>query len=264
MNTSDLQQFKDWFAEYIKDFYCDDDYVNTHLKHKEDHTYRVCEEMRYLTSDMGMCENDCLIAEAIALFHDVGRFPQFVKYHTYNDVKSIKHSQLSVLEVKRSKVMASIPGVEQKLIIKAIALHSVKGLPDNIDERVILFSKLIRDADKLDIYKLLIYLYAEYQKDPENFMFDMELPDEPTYTDAVVQAAINGELIDYRCLRTLNDIKILKVGWVHDINFASALKRIKENRFIEDLFGFLPGDEKMAELKRTTFEYMNSRIENNS
>lgn len=263
MNASDMQRFKDWFAEYIKDYYGDDEYVNEHLKHKEKHTYRVCEEMDYITGKLGLCENDCLIAEAIALFHDVGRFPQFVQYRTYNDVVSVKHGQLSVLEVKRSKIMSGLADYEQKLIIKAIALHSVKEVPDYIDERVILFSKLIRDADKLDIYRLLIQIYTAYHKDPESFIFDMELPDDPTYTDEIVEAAIKGELIDYRALKTLNDIKILKVGWVHDINFAPALKRIKELEYVESLFGFLPDDDRMTELKRKTLDYMDRRIKNN-
>ncbi|MHC5137619.1 MAG: HD domain-containing protein, partial [Planctomycetota bacterium] len=52
---------------------------------KECHTHRVCNEIRQLTAALKMDENDSLVAETIALLHDVGRFPQFQKHRTYKD-----------------------------------------------------------------------------------------------------------------------------------------------------------------------------------
>lgn len=260
MEKSDLDGFKRWFAEYISGWYGDDEYVNNHLKLKEDHTARVCDEMRYLAGETGLNDNDSLIAESIALFHDVGRFPQFAKYRTYNDVVSVNHCMLSVQELKDNKVLEGLPEDEQRLIVKAVALHGIKQLPTDIDERVLMFARLIRDADKLDIFALLIEQYRIYHNNPENFFLDIELPDEPRYSDTVIELAIKGELIDYKFMRTLNDIKILKIGWVHDINFAAAIKRIKERGYIEELIGYLPDDDRMSELRQVTLKYMDERI----
>ena len=260
MKQTDLDKFKKYFADYIVDFYGDDKFVNDHLQLKEDHTARVCDEMNYLSAHSGFDENDRLIAETIALFHDIGRFPQFVKYKTYHDPKSCNHSRLSVQILKEDGILTCLLDDEQKLIIKAIALHSVKDIPTGIDPRVEMFSKLIRDADKLDIYYLMIENYKIYRADPENFHLDIEMPDEPWYTDEIMETVMKGELVDYRKLQTLNDVMILKIGWVHDINFPAALVKIKEAGYIEEFLAMLPKDDRVEKLKIATFEYIDKRI----
>lgn len=262
MQKSDLERFENWFADFVAGHYGDDEFVNNHIKLKEDHTARVRQEINYLTSHSGFGENDCFLAETIALFHDVGRFPQFAKYRTFNDVVSVNHSTLSAQTLKEQKILSDLPKEEQDIILKSVILHGVKMVPADIDERVAMFTKLIRDADKLDIYMLLIEQYTIYHNDPESFHLDLELPDEPRYTDEVIESAIKGELIDYKLLRTLNDIKILKIGWVHDINYPAAIQRIKQQRYIDGLFGFLPTDDKIEELKAATLAYMDERINN--
>ena len=260
MEQANLDKFKKFFADYIVDFYGDDKFVNDHLQLKEVHTARVCDEINYLTKEGKFSLDDKLLAETIAIFHDVGRFPQFVEYRTYHDPISCNHSQLSIQVLRESEILSCLPDDEQKLVIKAIALHSVKDLPGQMDTRLANFAKLIRDADKLDIYKLLIENYHIYHADPENFNFDIEMPDEPWYTDEIMECATKGRLIDYGKLETLNDVKILKVGWVHDINFPAALKKIKEQGYIDELINLLPQDQAVENLRTETFKYMDKRI----
>ena len=260
MKKQDLEQFKAWFAGHIAAFYGDDEYVNANLKLKEDHTDRVCIEINDLTRRLGLAENDRLIAETIALLHDVGRFTQFKLYKTYSDPKSVNHCRLSLDILRDNKVLDSLPVDEQRIIRTAIKLHGQKDLPANLDPAIVPFTKLIRDADKLDIYPLLISNYELYHANPDDYPLEVELPNEPHYCPEIFDRILNGRLVDYHKLKTINDAIILKIGWVHDINFPAALEKIRENRYIDELFKLLPENEDMKKLRTAIFKYIDERI----
>jgi HD superfamily phosphodiesterase len=154
MQKQDLEQFHAWFDSYVSTFYGHDEYINTNLKLKEEHSRLVCEQARYLAGELNLSENQKLLAETIALFHDVGRFKQFVKYKTYNDPKSINHSELAIEVLEKNKVLDILDPKDAEIVNTAIKLHNVKELPANLDDRISLQAKLIRDADKIDIYRV--------------------------------------------------------------------------------------------------------------
>jgi hypothetical protein len=260
MKKQDLEQLKTWFAEHIAAFYGDDEFVNVHLKLKEDHTDRVRAEINELTEKLSLPANDRLIAETVALLHDVGRFTQFKVYKTYNDPKSVNHCQLSLDILRENNVLDTLPADEQRIIKTAIKLHGQKELPADLDSTIAQFAKLIRDADKLDIYPLLIKYYKLYLANPDDFPFDIEMPDEPHYCPEIYDNVLNGRLVDYTKLKTLNDIKILKIGWVHDINFPAALEKIRDSHYIDELFELLPDDENMKNLRTAVLKYIDERI----
>src|SRR4030042_6102679 len=158
MDQHQLENFKTWFDNYVAGFYGDDDFVNSNLNLKYEHTRRVCREMQFLTDELGLTKNQKVIAEAIALFHDIGRFKQFIKYGMYDDAKTVNHSLLGLEVLKEEKVLEDVDKDERELIEKAIEYHGIKQLPDNLNGDCLLLSKLIRDADKLDIF----YVAPEY------------------------------------------------------------------------------------------------------
>ena len=126
-----------------------------------------------------------------------------------------------------------------------------------------MFPRLIRDADKLDIYYVVTNYYEQYVRDPDGFKLELELPDIPECSQHVVDATLKGKKIDHSELRTLNDMKILQLGWVYDVNFPATLKRIKQRKFLEKIIDFLPKTENIEKIKTKVFEYVNSRIEQN-
>ena len=260
MEQGQLKKLKVWFEQYVAGFYGDDDYVNANLKLKEDHTHRTCDQIRYLADHLSLSDNQKRIAETIALFHDIGRFEQFKKYRTYNDPRSTNHCLLGLDVLKETDVLNEIDKKERDLIEKAIRFHGQKQLPDDLDGQCLLFSRLIRDADKLDVYYIVTQYYKQYQKDPRNFAIELELPDQPRYSPQVVDAILQGRLIDYNSLKTLNDMKLLQLGWVYDVNFTAALRRIKQRQFLEKLLDFLPKTQDIENVKEKIFAYVDFRI----
>ncbi|MHC5060241.1 MAG: HD domain-containing protein [Planctomycetota bacterium] len=261
MQKEQFEVFEEWFAGYIAGFHGDDEYINANLKLKEDHTYAVCDEMEYLAGRLGIEQNDCLTARTIALFHDVGRFEQFVKYRTYNDRKSENHCALALTVLEQHGVLNELDERQRRIIQTAIRFHGKKKLPVDLDPETALFTKLIRDADKIDVYRVLIDSYKKYKADPDQFNLEIEFPDEPHYSSHMIEAIKKGRLIDYGELRTLNDMKLLQLGWVFDINFAETLLRIQKRGFLEQIVAFLPRTDDIAMVAECVFDYVASRLE---
>ncbi len=255
-----MEKIRVWFDDYVAGFYGDDEFVNANIELKEKHSRRTCEETLGLAEELGLTDNQKRIADAIAILHDVGRFEQFVKYRTYNDPRSVNHCLLGMEVLRQRNVLEQVDSKERELIEKAIEYHGLKELPGDLDGECLLFSQLIRDADKIDVLYVVTEYYRQYRDNPEEFMLELEFPDEPGYSAEVVGGILCGRRIDNSELRTLNDMKLLQLGWVYDVNFTATLKRIRQRRFLEHIIDFLPRTEDIERVKAKIFEYVDRRI----
>lgn len=261
MKQQYFEKFENWFYEYVNGFYGDDELINEMLRLKEDHTRRVCRDMEIVTSRLGLNEQQKLLAGTIALFHDIGRFEQFRKYQTFNDFESINHSGLGIQILREKKILNCLDTTEIKIIEKAIAMHTTKQLPLGMDASAELFAKLIRDADKLDIYYVMIDKMSDYRERPEKYNESLGFPDRPYLTDNVVQAVLENRRVAYQKLKTLSDMILVQLGWVVDINFAVTLKEIKKRRLLERIAEFLPEVPESKKVLDHCTEYMENKIQ---
>jgi len=260
MEQQQLKKFRAWFDDYVAGFYGVDEFLNANLKLKEDHSRRTCEEMLGLADELGLDANSRRIAEAIALFHDIGRFKQFVEYRTYNDTKSLDHCLLGLDVLRQTMVLEGLDEPERQLIEKAIEYHGLKELPSGLDGKCLLFSQLIRDADKLDVLYTVTEYSKQYKDDSTGFMLELEFPDTTEYSAEVVEDVLGARRVDYSKLRTLNDMRLLQLAWVYDVNFPVTLKRMKKRRFLETLLDFLPETGDIERVREKIFGYVNARV----
>ncbi len=263
MERNQLERFKRWFTEYSGRFLGDDEYVNANLRLKQEHTARTCSEIVHLAQELALDDNEVRIAELTALFHDVGRFPQFAQYRTYNDLRSIDHGQKGVEVLRAERVLDSLPADERQWVQTAVGLHNRKSLPSTLKGRALLFTKLVRDADKVDIFRVVMEYYRCRRDNPQSpctWEIEIELPDTPQYNPEVLEAVMNEEAVDWAKLRTLTDARLCQLGWVYDLNFTSSLRRIDECGYLTDLIGFLPQDDAIQRLCRKVLEYVDLRL----
>ncbi len=268
ITTNRLINVKKFFDSFSNSFFADDSYVNTNLQLKVDHTWRVCDEMQYIVSHQKNSANEPMtptqkeIAFCIALLHDVGRFPQFAKYKTYHDRKSVPHAQLSLTAINDNNVLAGFSPTEQHLITTAIAHHSDRDLPANLDKNELLYSQLIRDADKIDIYHVLQGWYDSYAKDPDKFAYEKMFPETDTYSPEILKLLMTASTVDYTLLKNCNDLRLLQLSWVFDINTPAALQRILKRQYLERIFSYLPENKEINQLRDFIFDYAHKRITN--
>jgi hypothetical protein len=260
MQDTQLNTLKEWFTDFVRGFYtADDDYLNANIHLKECHTHRVCNEMRQLTAALKMDDSDRWVAEAIALLHDVGRFPQFQKYRTYKDTASENHCLLALKVLAEHNVLAGLSDDERLIIEKSIEFHGIKDLPP-LDERTLHFAKLIRDVDKIDIFDLLVKNYRLLADDPDNFLWEVEYPDTPECNPDIIEALLNRELINYDQIKTINDAKLLQLGWVHDVYFDGSLKQIHDRGYLQAIIDLLPKTERVQQATGSVLSFVEERL----
>jgi HD superfamily phosphohydrolase YqeK len=264
MKNEQFENLVQWFGDYVQRFYSQagDEYLNNNLRLKETHTHRVCGETRLLADALKLNDNDARIAETIALLHDIGRFEQFKKYRTYKDATSEDHSTIGLRVMKEERVLEDYDPQERIRIERAVEYHNKKVLPEGLDEQTELFSKIIRDADKLDIYYLIIENLKRYYANPCTFKLEMEFPDNPRCSPDMLAAVEQGRLIDYTMLRTLSDAILLQIGWVYDIYFDATLRRIVEKRFLEQYISWLPDTDEVKRATDAVMRYVEKRLGN--
>lgn len=260
MELQQLKKFRVWFDNYVAGFYGDDEFINANLKLKEDHTRRTCDQMLYLAKELDLSGNQKRIAEAIALFHDIGRFEQFVRHRTYVDGRSVNHCLLGLEVLRQTKALDEVDETHRKWIEKAIEYHGLKELPPDLNGDCLLFSQLIRDADKIDSLYVMTECLRQYAENPVEYKWEIEVPDKPGYSTDVLNAILAGRPIDYGWMQTLNDMKLCLLAWVYDVNFVPTLKRIKQLRLLEMLVDFLPKTGDIKRVRQRIFEYVDFRI----
>lgn len=239
-----LQKMHDWMDDYMQQFVTDDKEVMQGISIKTIHTGYVTKIAVELAKHLKLNEHDTALAEIMGLFHDVGRFRQYSLYKTFNDAQSEDHADLG-LKVLAEEVpyMHELNSKDRELIYFAIKNHNKKEIAKTSDKRKLFFAKLLRDADKLDIYRVLTpFLTPDgAAKAPRFVKSDASQLVSPDF----VAAFARGEQADYRKLRTHGDRKIVRLMWVYDINFSWTLRKIVERGYIDLIIKYLPQQERL-------------------
>lgn len=242
MTDGDLTCFRDWFSSFCRSYYLDDENDQRNISLKETHTHHVRENIIALARGESLDANGVKIAEAVGLFHDVGRFPQYSKYRTFSDAISVNHGLLGATVLQEQRLLERLPEPERDIIIGAVKFHNAFAIADIADARTILFLKLVRDADKLDIWRVFI----EYYEAPENERAGavaLGLPDLPTCSPEIFSSIHKREVVSLAGLKTLNDFKLLQLSWIFDLNFRTSFRLLLERDYISRIAATLPQND---------------------
>lgn len=143
-----LKAFNDYVEKY--------DINDEKIKLKIDHTYRVCELCEKIALSLMLNEEDVNIAWLTGLLHDIGRFEQVRRYETFNDSKSVNHAKLgSEILFDDGKIRDFIDDTSEDDLIKlVIENHNEYRIKEGLSNRYKTFCNILRDADKVDIFKV--------------------------------------------------------------------------------------------------------------
>lgn len=244
MNREELTSLKGWFSAYCRSFYTTDISDQRNISLKETHTYRVCGNILLLAEGLALGENDTNLAKTIALFHDVGRFPQYRQYKTFKDADSVNHAALGVKVLAEERVLDDLEE-DRQVIIRAIGLHNVFSIPEGLDEKSSLYLKLIRDADKLDIWRVFIEYYNLPEEERASAV-SLGFPDIPECSTEVLDSLRKGEMVNLSKLKTLSDFKLLQLSWVYDLNFPISFRLVAERDYINRIADTLPKSDDIS------------------
>ena len=238
MTEEDFARLKSRFLRYVRGYRMETPAGQKNIALKRVHTLRVCRDAGIIARDEGVSGNEARLARAAALLHDAGRFPQYDRFRTFNDGDSVNHGLLGAEMVVKTGLLEGIAPEERSLIIRAVKYHNTFSIP-RLDKRSAFLLKLVRDADKLDIWRVFIDYFGQKKKDRPKAA-GQGLPEGGGISPAVLQGILGNRVVRLAEVKNLNDYKLLLLSWVYGLNFGASFRLMRKRRLFGRLAARLP------------------------
>ena len=205
----------DIFCEYVLSNF---DINRPLVRLKYEHTLFVVIIMTKICEELGLNTEDSLMGIRLALFHDIGRFHEERLLNGRFDDLGFDHAEASNMVLFNEGLIKkfNVPENDYDVIKKAVYNHNKPVIEPNLSPREEFFSKLIRDADKIDIYRAVLSSDA-IQKPifgnmPSRINLSNYFENKPIYLK-------DG--------KTFTDYIVLRIGW-YDLLYFDESRKILE------------------------------------
>ncbi len=225
----DIEKARQELIQYVKK----QETENFRAPRKLDHILRVSKISKDLATQLKLTEEQIQLAELIGLLHDIGRFQQYQLFHTsissivLDTTTQFNHGEAGVEILKKDNYIRKYIQENQydKIIFTAIYEHNRYQITEGLTKEEELFSKIIRDADKLDLFYEAISIYWQQPEDIQEI-------EKGTLSPKMLEDFYQHKLADNRNRISRTDQILRFASFLFDINFPCTLKRIKENNYI--------------------------------
>ncbi|OQY33250.1 MAG: hypothetical protein B6241_08240 [Spirochaetaceae bacterium 4572_59] len=243
-----------WFTSYVSDFKTEQNIIL-----KEEHTEKVVLEAVSLARILDWPEEDIILAGLIARFHDLARFEQFSRFKTFKDKDSKDHGDWGVELFEELNPLPPLMGEDRRILLSAIRYHNKKSIPGGLTERERQHCRLIRDADKIDIYRVVTGSDVSFTG-----VGSCEDNTTSPYLSLLIDNLLNGIQSDNTHLKTREELILLQLGWIYDLNYLESLRIIDRRGYLNLLIEELPEgqdrDRIEKHIQKTVAEKLSNRI----
>lgn len=250
---------QEMFKQYLNQYDIDDGNIKLKIKH----TYEVVKKSEYISKGLGLDKENIELAKLIALLHDIGRFEQVKQINDFSDSRSFDHADYGVKVLFEGNLIREFiqDNKYDNIIKKAIYNHNKYKIKDGLNELELLHSKIIRDADKLDNFRV---------KEKENFenIFPSKYNPE-TINYEVVSPKVYKDFMNHQCIKledrkTQIDFWVCVIAFIFDLNFDISLQYIRDKNYIDILVDRIEykneeTKEKMEQIRKCAKEYLERR-----
>lgn len=223
MKIVNLEEAKKEFISFVDNY----DLTQEMIELKKYHSLRVMEVANKIAQKENFTEEEIEIATLIGLLHDIARFKQYTEYQTLKDAQSFDHGDMGVEILEKDNYLRKYVKTDKydEIIKLAIKNHNKFAIEEGLTEEQNKFCKLIRDADKIDIFFIASEsLWKNEIEQMENFKINPEIK----------CALENQEMVannKYSKIEYADSI-LRMLGYMFDINFKSSFEIIKEEQYI--------------------------------
>lgn len=145
------------FDAYVSRYHAEDPMIRLKIQH----TYRVADIAEEIADSLHLPQKETDLAWFLGLLHDIGRFEQIRRYRTFVDSKSVDHAEFGADLLFDQGLIETfcpdgLPRDWRRISEEAIRAHNKLVLPEGMDERTEFFSHILRDADKVDIFRVIM------------------------------------------------------------------------------------------------------------
>ncbi len=239
-----------YFEEYIKKI----DMNNNWAKAKYFHSLKSMDLAKIIATELGIFnEEELVVIELIALFHDIGNFEN--KTSNYLDAESTDMSMHSIEILFDEGLIRKITDETKydTLIKLAIFCHNKDGLPKNIDEKTICICNIMKDVYKLEELRMVIsYPYIDNRIN--------EYPSTLVYNDFKQFKLVNQKMSDNNA-----DNILIALSNLFDLNYKISYSLVAEKGYIEKIISSLIFEDRKIEkffkqIETVLKNYLNKKI----
>ena len=257
----DLNKARIAFKKYINSFDNKDD---PGFNLKVVHTYHVVDNAIMISKKLGLSEEDVDLAALIAILHDIGRFDELKNLKKFDGVGN-DHAMFASKILFEDNLITSFIDTDEynNIIKKAIENHNKKQIEDGLSDKELLHAKIIRDADKLDNYRV------KQEEKIENIfpgiVKSQEELENSLISDNVYNSVMKEECVDIRDRKYPLDYWVCVLAFTFDLYFKESLLIVKENNYIDilvDRLNYIKSKDKMNEIRRVLNDYIEKRLDN--
>lgn len=246
-------KLEETFDNYLRNFDMNDKQINFKYRH----SYKVKELMKELAIKLKLSPKEIEVAEVIGLLHDIGRFEQIKKMGICSDCRTgIDHANESCIYLFELGHIKDFYDDEEYYdsIRDAIKYHNKYKIDDSINGKNLLFSKMIRDMDKADIFRVI----------GEEFEWTY---DKDELSEGVIDEFNRKELVDYKIQKTGIDEIYGTLSYLFDVYYIESFEILKNSNNINIFFDMItPKDNSIDlynKLKEDILLYIDNKLETN-
>lgn len=240
------------FIKYTEKY----DLNNENIERKQKHSIRVMKISKEIAEGLSLTQEEVDIVTLIGLLHDIARFEQYTKYHTFKDSESVDHGKLGV-EILNRDIRRYIETDQYDEIIKlAVKNHNKYKIQEDLNLKQKLFAQIIRDADKIDIFYESVEMFWKGRE---------SLVEESTISVEVFKQFLDNTQVKAENKKTPIDDVIAIMAFIFDINFKISFQILKEQDYVNktlnryDMYDFKT-KEKLEEIRKIVNLYIEQKI----
>ena len=220
------------------------------IEYKYNHSYRVVHQSEEICRSLDLDNVERDLASLIALLHDIARFRQWTDYKTFRDKDSFDHGdEGEKILFEEGEIKNYICDKEDYDIIrKAVRNHNKYIIEDGLSERELLHSKIVRDADKIDI----LYAFST------NRLLEIENDDSPI-NEEVRKQFYKHESIDRKIVKSVNDRAVAKFSLIFDLYYDYSLERVYSEKYIDKIYEGMKNKELFKEFYEEAIRFLKKR-----
>ncbi len=259
MISRELENAKTWFNNYIKTFTPSDIQSAHMIQLKVEHSMNVAVNSRTLAEELKWPKTDVFTAEILGLLHDIGRFSQFAEYGTFTDSNSINHADRGYDVVSQSNILSSLSPIYRQSIFDGILFHNRREIPRNVRPESLPLVKLVRDADKVDIFRV-VSESMEDRKLIEYINNAMNLQSNGSINHRALDEIRRKKIVSNENLKSEADFHLMRLSWVFDINYSATFKHIYDKKILEQIIHELPHDDEIQAVSNFILKYLRDHV----
>lgn len=235
------------------------------VQRKLDHIKRVAEISKKIARKLELNENEIQLAELIGLLHDIGRFEQYQKLDATTSIKKLDttkkfdHGSIGVEVLKKNDYIRKYieEATYDSIIYTAIYEHNKYELSKNLTKKEELFSKIIKDADKIDIIYEAI---AIYWQEPEK----INKIEEGILSEKMLEDFYLQKLSNHQNRKSEIDQILRFTSFIFDLNFKYSFQMLKESDNISNMINRFDyknqkTKEEMEKIKKISNQYIEEK-----